>query len=46
MEQFTKEELKALLKLVQYACKDICVEDEPLLDQVYKKLKSLINGSI
>jgi len=36
---FTIEELKALYKIVEYAAKDLTIEDEPLLDSIIEKLE-------
>ena len=42
MQQFTQEELEALLNLVKYASKDIGLTDEPLIDHLWEKLETLI----
>ena len=39
--EFTKEEWLAIFNLVQYAGKDIWPEDEPLYNDVYKRLELL-----
>ena len=39
---FTDEEYQTLFNLVEYAWKDIWPEDEPLYDQVYKKLEKVV----
>jgi hypothetical protein len=36
---FSPEELEAVVNLVEYASKDIDLDDEPLRDRVYNKLK-------
>jgi hypothetical protein len=36
-KQFTPEELKALHSIIEYASKDLTIEDEPLLDILYEK---------
>lgn len=39
--EFTKEEYEALFHLVIYAWKDITIEDEPLYNEVHKKLEKI-----
>lgn len=39
---FTKEELEALLRLVDYASENIGTEEEPLINDIIDKLKDLI----
>lgn len=39
--EFTKEEYEALFRLAIYAWKDIWTADEPLYNEVYKKLEKI-----
>lgn len=39
--EFTKEELIALHNIIEYACKDLTLDDEPLLDILYEKTRTL-----